>query len=92
MAKNIRIPKVESHHLIEVLINRTGIVDTGKALKLTTKKQVIAGLEIPAGHQFWTPSCVITNEFSSSPVAHVPGHVINDMLRFLVIKKLRDNG
>ena len=66
MEKRIKIPKVEKQ--TKVYINRTGITETRKALKVVCKKQTIEGIEIPQGYEIWLPGLSIesvNNSFSS---------------------------
>lgn len=87
--KIVKFPKVDPNELFDVLIQKGGIIDTGKAYRLRCRAQIIEGIKIPNGHEFWTPTCVITKQFAANPVAHIKGHIINDMLRFLVMEGLR---
>lgn len=89
----MRLPKVNPVHLIDVIVQRTGMIETKNALLVRCVKQVIEGITIPQGYEIWLPNqCAesIKNRFSSRPIAYVPGWKINEILRTFYIDQLRD--
>ena len=89
----VRIPKVNPDHLIDIIIQRGGMIETRNALLVRCIKQDIEGLTIPNGYEIWLPNqsaATINNGFSSRPIAHVPGWKVNEILRTLFIDKLRN--
>lgn len=91
MTKSIKIPKVNPDELHEVQIFRTGnILTKNGATLIRCKKQVIEGVTIPSGFEFWNREGYIDKEFSANPVFYVRGHKLNEILRFIVMEGLRN--
>jgi len=91
----IRIPKFNDNDLIDVYIQRTGMIETKGALLVRCVKQEIEGITIPRGYEIWIPGgCLLSvqRQYSSSPFVHVSGWKMNQILRTMVIDKLRNNG
>lgn len=92
-AKIISIPKVDPDKVYDLRIQRTGIVETGKALRVRCVKQEVEGVTIPRGYEVWLPyECGegIIKGFSSEPVVHVWGWKMNQILRTLYLEGLRN--
>lgn len=91
MSKSIKIPKVNPTDLIEIQIYKTGIIETKNgATLIRCKKQVIEGVTIPRGFEFWNREGYIDREFTANPVFLVRGEKLNEILRFLVMEGLRN--
>lgn len=89
----MKIPKVNPDHLVDVIVQRTGMIETKKALLVRCVKQEIEGVTIPNGYEIWIPDQGITsvrNGFSSRPFVRVPGWKMNQILRTLYIDQLRN--
>ena len=92
-ASIIKIPKVDPAKSFEILINRTGIIETPKALVVTCKKQIIEGVTIPSGYEIIVPNATLLSVdfgFSSSPRIDIPGWKLNAILRTLYLDSLRN--
>jgi hypothetical protein len=88
----IKIPKYDDEDLVEVEINRTGIIETRRgAMRVTLKKQTLLGVEIKHGCDVWVPGgVVIRNEFSQSPKAYIKGKFINQIIKGTIIGQLKN--
>lgn len=89
----IKIPKVNPDHLHDVLIFRTGMIESKNALLVRCQKQIIDGVSIPSGFEIWVPNAntaSVSRSFSSRPIIHVIGWKLNEVLRTLYIDQLRN--
>jgi hypothetical protein len=75
----------------KVKINRTGIVDTGKAMKVVLSRQTLPnGVKIPAGFHVWVPGCIALPDGGPMEVqVYIPNHKLNEIIRTINIDKLR---
>lgn len=90
--KTFKLPKLNEQHLYDVYVQRTGMIETKKALMVRCVKQTIEGVEIPNGFEMWIPQLGISsvhNGFSSRPFVHVPGWKLQGILKMLVMEKIR---
>lgn len=91
-ATKIKIPKVDPDKSFRLYIQRGQIVETKKAMRVRLKKQVVEDVLIPEGFEVWIPEGIvecIVNPFSSTPKVAIPGWKLNQVLRTLVIDKLK---
>ena len=91
MATTIKIPKVTAE-FTEVEINRTGIITTKNGgQRITLKKQVIEGVEIPHGFEVWGNfnhfyvNTLSTQKFMKVSIAK---EKMNEILKTLFIRNL----
>lgn len=92
MSTSIRFPKLDDNCLVSVEINRSGVTQTPRALKVCLKGQCIEGVEIPQGTQVWIPGLSIdsiNSSFSMSPKVRIPGWKMNELLKGIILKKLK---
>jgi hypothetical protein len=92
--KTIKFPKFKDEALVDVVIQRGGFTYTDTAAHVRCQKQTIEGVEIPEGFDFWYPAqggqYEVFREYSSRPFVHVPGWKMNELLRSLIIRKLKN--
>lgn len=91
--KSFKLPKVKPDGLFEVVVQRTGMIETKNALIVHCQKQVIEGVTIPQGFEICLPNqnegC-IKNSYSSRPIALVDGWKLNQILKLIVMEGLRN--
>lgn len=88
--KKIKIPKVIENDYYSLEINRGDIIETVRgATRITCKRQIIEGIEIPKGLQIWLRDGYISNEFSGIAQFEIRGVDLNPILKKLYLDKLR---
>ncbi len=91
MSKSFKIPRLKPDDLFEVEIYRTGVIETRNgATLIKCKKQVIEGVTIPRGFEFWNSEGYIHNEFSANPTFMCRGWKLNEVLKHIVMEGLRN--
>lgn len=86
----IKIPRIATKS-VWIEVQRQGMIETRKAVRVKCKKQIIEGIEIPSGFELWVPGSIedIRNGFSTICKISVDDWQINPILKKLYLDKLR---
>lgn len=88
-----KLPKLDHDKWVEVVIQRGGYVDTGKATHVRCQPQEIEGVAIPQGFEIWVPFGSILGphrSHSTRPGVYIKGWKINEVLKTIVMEGLRN--
>jgi len=88
--KTIKLPKLKPDAYYEVLIMRTGYVETAKAKRFQLAKQIIEGVEVPKNTELWCPNHLCLTPDPQFLKVKIKGEILEGLLKMLYINKLRN--